>query len=84
MDYDFSNLCADQLESLIKKLDSLRKGNLKEYKMALNVINNQEALEHIEEMNVEIDDIFADAHREISISYMKALNQVQGKLAKYL
>ena len=84
MDHDFSNLCADQLEKLQKRLESLKKANLKDYTMALNVINNEEACDKIGEIHVQVDDIFNDVSKSIQIIYTEALNKVQRKLGEYL
>lgn len=47
MDYDFSGLCTDQLERLNKRLMSLEKVFIKEYELALGVINNPVANENM-------------------------------------
>jgi len=60
MEYDFSGLCADQLEKLRKRLESLNKLFVKEYKIALNVINNPAQHEHRGEIMVGVEDQLRD------------------------
>lgn len=84
MDYDFSGLCADQLYALEKKLTSLNKSFVKEYRLALNVINDSETNEHRGEVMVEIEDALRDVVGKSQIFYTEALNKVQRSLAKYL
>jgi hypothetical protein len=84
MDYDFSGLCSDQLEKLAKRLQSLNKSFVKEYKMALNVINNPVANEKRSETLVEIEDLLRDQIGKSEIFYTETLNKVQRCLSKYL
>ena len=84
MDYDFSVLCQDQLEKLAKRLQSLNKSFVKEYKMALNVINNANANEHRGETMIEVEDLLRDQVGKCEIFYTETLNKVQRALAKYL
>jgi hypothetical protein len=84
MDYDFSGLCADQLEKLAKRLESLNKSFVKDYQLALNVINNAQSNENRGEIMVEIEDMLRDQVNKSSIFYTETLNKVQKVLAKYL
>ena len=84
MDYDFSGLCADQLEKLRKRLESLNKSFMKEYKLALNVINNPIANEKRGEIFVEVEDLLRDQVGKSEIFYTETLNKVQRSLAKHL
>jgi hypothetical protein len=84
MEYDFSGLCADQLFILEKRLESFKKACLKEYVMALNVVNNPDEQEHRGETKVELDDIFNDASKRAQLVYTEAMNKVQRVLSKYL
>lgn len=84
MDYDFSGLCADQLEKLKKRLESLNKSFMKEYKLALNVINNPIANEKRGEIFVEVEDLLRDQVGKSEIFYTETLNKVQRSLAKHL
>ena len=84
MDYDFSGLCSDQLEKLAKRLTSLNKSFVKEYKMALNVINNAKANEHRSETIVAIEDLLRDQIGKSEIFYTETLNKVQRELGKHL
>lgn len=84
MDYDFAGLCADQLFTLEKRLTSLNKSFVKEYRMALNVINNPVANEHRGEVMTEVEDALRDVVGKTQIFYTEALNKVQRALAKYL
>lgn len=84
MEYDFSCLCADQLEKLAKRLQSLNKSFVKEYKLALNVINNPVANEHRSETFVEVEDILRDQVGKTEVFYTETLNKIQRVLAKHL
>lgn len=84
MDYDFSGLCADQLEKLKKRLESLNKTYVKEYKMALNVINNPNANEHRGEIMVSIEDHLRDVVGKCEIFYTESMNKIQKELVKFL
>ena len=84
MDYDFSGVCADQLEKLKKRLEALNKAYIKEYKLALNVINNPIANEHRGETIIEVEDLLRDQVAKCEIFYTETLNKVQRVLAKHL
>ena len=84
MDYDFSGLCADQLEKLRKRLESLNKNFIKDYKLALNVINNPAANEHRGETLCEVEDQLRDVVGKAEIFYTETMNKVQKALSKYL
>lgn len=84
INYDFSGMCADQLFSLEKRLASLNKSFIKEYKMALNVINSKETNEHRGEVISEVEDSLRDVITKCQIFYAEALNKVQRSLGKYL
>lgn len=84
MDYNFSGVCADQLEKLKKRLEALNKTYIKEYKLALNVINSASANEHRNETFVEVEDLLRDQVGKCEIFYTETLNKVQRALAKHL
>lgn len=84
MDYDFSGLCADQIEKIEKRLTSLKKAFLKEYSIALNVINNENANEHREEIKTKISDLLNDTANKSVIFYNECMRKVQGNLAEFI
>lgn len=84
MDYDFSGLCNDQLFKLSKRLQSLNKSFVKEYKLALNVINNAKANDHRSEIFVEIEDLLRDQVGKSEMFYTETLNKIQRVLSKHL
>ncbi len=84
MDYDFSGLCADQLFKLEKRLQSVNKAFVKEYKFALDIINNKESNDHRGEIMTVIEDHLRDVMGKTSIFYIEALNKVQRELTKHL
>jgi hypothetical protein len=84
MDYDFSGLCADQLEKLRKRLESLNKSFIKEYKIGLNVINSPNQNEHRGEVLVGVEDHLRDVVGKCEIFYTEAMNKVQRELVKFL
>jgi len=77
MEYDFAGLCADQLEKLDKKLSSFNKSLVKEYKFALNIINDPKANGNRPQIFQEIENILSDQLSKSVIFYTEALNKVQ-------
>jgi hypothetical protein len=84
MDYDFSGLCADQLEKLRKRLESLNNSFIREYVIGLNVINNPEQHEHRGEIIVAVEDLLRDQVKKCEIFYTETLNKIQRELIKHL
>jgi hypothetical protein len=84
MDYDFSGLCSDQIVKLGKRLKSLNNSLVKEYKLALNVINDEQTNEHRGEIMVEVEEALRDVVGKCGVFYTEALNKVQRSLGKYL
>jgi hypothetical protein len=84
MDYDFSFICSDQLEKLDKRLYALKKTFIKEYIIALNVINNPDQNDHRNELKQEIDILLSDCAQKCSISFKQTFNKIQDVLRKYL
>jgi hypothetical protein len=84
MDYDFGGLCCDQLDKLEKRLESLRKAYLKEYRMSLNIINSTKAHEKREQIMIEIDDVLRDEINKSNVTWTRRMNEVQNILGKYL
>lgn len=84
MDYDFSGLCADHLEKLNKRLSSLNKSFVKEYKLGLNIINHPKQNECRNEILTEIEDALREVIAKAEIFYTEALNKVQRSLGKHL
>lgn len=84
MDYDFSGLCADQLERLEKRLESLKKSFFKEYKVALNVINNTKANENRNEIMYDVESVFNNALEITRSTYTTSMNKVIAVLKRDL
>ncbi len=84
MDYDFSGLCADQMEKLNKRLTALHKAYVKQYEFALNIINNSNQNEHRKPILQEAESILWDQLSRIEIFYTEAMNKVQKVLAQHL
>lgn len=84
MDYDFSGICADQLYTMVKRLQSLHKSFVKEYKIGLNAINHETANEKRGEIFTAVEDILRDQIKKSEIFYTEALNKVQRELTKFL
>lgn len=84
MDYDFSGLCFNQLERLAKRLAAINKSFIKEYDLALGVINNEQANDHYNETMIEVGDLFRDQISKTEITYTETMNKVQRCLRKYL
>lgn len=77
MEYDFSGLCADQIEKLEKRLSSLKKAFTKDYAIALHIINNKHANDNEGIIKIAIDDIFNDVANKASIFYTECMNKIQ-------
>lgn len=84
MDYDFSGLCGDQLDKLQRRLESLSKAFMKEYVLALNVINNNNVMEHKAEIFIAIENVLHDQAEEAAIRYSRTLNVVQGIMKEWI
>jgi len=84
MDYDFSGLCADQLEKLKKRLESINKTFVKDYKLSLNVINSSSQNEHRGEIMVGVEDHLRDVVGKCEIFYTESMNKIQRELGKFL
>lgn len=84
MEYDFSTLCCDQLEKLKKRLESLNKSFIKEYKLALNVINNTKANKNREQIYIQVEDLLRDQVGKSEFFYTETLNKVQKVLTQHL
>ncbi len=84
MNYDFSGLCADQIEKLEKRLKSLNKSFTKEYVMALVVINHEKTNQNMPEIMVEVNDILNDVSNKCAIFYTEAMNKIQRSLSIHL
>lgn len=84
MEVDFSGLQADQLEKLRKRLESLNKSFVKEYKIGLDVINNPEQHEHRGEIMIGVEDQLRDVVKKCEIFYTETMNKVQRELSKFL
>lgn len=76
MDYDFSGLCGDQIEKVGKRLDALKKAFIKEYMIALNIINCSKANDKRDEIKTQIEDILSDTANKSSIFYTECMNKV--------
>ena len=84
MDYDFSGLCADQIDKLDKRLVSLKKEFMKEYVTALYIINDVPTNENMEQIKIEIDDLFNNSANRSSIMYTECMNKVKRALTNYM
>lgn len=84
MEHDFSIMCNDQIEKLEKRLTSLKKSFLKEYDLALNVINNTQANENRGTIKIELEDLLNDTAKKASIFYTECMNKIQRVLGKHL
>jgi hypothetical protein len=84
MDYDFSGLCADQIAIIEKRLESMAKKFVKEYHVALNVINNSVVNEMRAEVAQEVEDVLRDTCNKSVIFFTECMNKVQRSLTKHL
>lgn len=84
MDYDFSGLCADQIEKLGKRLVSLNKSFVNDYILALGVINSPDANDNRLTILQEIEDHLRDQVAKSEILYTETLNKVQRVLMAHL
>jgi hypothetical protein len=84
MDYDFASLAVDQIDKIQKRLKSLNKSFIKEYKVALNVINNAVEREHRTDTIMEIEDILNAVAIKCEVVYRDALAKSHNVLERYL
>jgi hypothetical protein len=84
MEYNFSSLCSDQIERLLKKLEASNKSFISEYKMALNVINSHNLNSRWDEVMEEVHCLMDAQVKHWEATYTETLNKVQRALTKYL
>jgi hypothetical protein len=84
MEYDFQTLFNDQLDKLDKKLTSFNKSIVKEYKIALNVINSKNEQENRNENFDKIQILLSDALCKSHGSYNKIFDNIEEILKRYL
>lgn len=84
MDYDFTTMCTDQLERLEKRLESLKKAFMKEYKIALNVLNSPLANKNRTEIMYDVETIFNDTASASKSIYAASMNKVMTVLKRDL
>ena len=76
MDYDFSGLCDGQLIRIEKRLESLKKAFISEYKVALGIINNQKANENRNEIMYDVETLFNNALDVTRSTFTVTMNKV--------
>lgn len=84
MDYDFSQIFSDEIFLLGKRLTSVNKVFMKDYKFALNVINHEETEEHRKEIELAVEDLLNVAAVKAKTAYRAAFEEVQKKLGMFL
>ena len=85
MNYDFSILCNEQREKLSKRLESLNKSYLKEYLIALNVINvSQDTAQDRNVLYLQARDILENQVSRCEVIYQKAFCEIMELLANGL
>ncbi len=82
MDYDFSGLCADQIAIIDKRLEAMGKKFIKEYHLALNVINHSIVNEKRGEIVQEVEDALRDTRHKSVIFFTECMNKVQKALIR--
>ena len=76
MDYDFSGLCDGQLVRIEKRLESLKKAFISEYKVAIDIINNPKANENRNEIMYDVETLFNSALDMTRSTYTTAMKRV--------
>lgn len=84
MDYDFSELCSSQLERISKRLEYANKAFVREYLLALSVINNAKANEHKSETMQAVETLLYDQVVKCELLYTETLNKVQRALVAHV
>jgi hypothetical protein len=84
MEYNFHGLCGDQLEKIEKRLESAKKSFMKEYDVALNIIETTYQKEHREEKRQDLISLFDDTKKALMILYASHLQKVMTVLARDL
>ena len=83
-DHDFNPLCRDQLFLLEKKLNALHKSFVKDYNMAIHLINNPNLNKNMDDVRVEISDMLDDQLNTCVIFYTETFAKIQRALLRYL
>jgi len=84
MEYNFSTLAADNLEKIESRFTKLSKSILKEYLLALSVINSESVNKNWETIELTISDIFHDSVHKSLINWTQSLKLIEELLGKYL
>lgn len=84
MDYDFSGMCANQIEKIDKRMEALSKAFVKDYHFALNVINHADANDRRGEIIQEVEDLLRDTSNKSVLFFTECMNKVQRALIKNL
>lgn len=84
MEYNFSSISVDAIESITKKTDKVCESLVNDINNFIRVLNNQEVIKLQSEINMEIGDILSDQVKNITIQFTQTMNKVQSVLNKYL
>lgn len=84
MEYNFSSISVDAIESMGKKAEKVCENLIGDINNFIRVLNNQEVIKLQSEINMEIGDILSDQVKNITIQFTQTMNKVQSVLNKYL
>jgi uncharacterized protein YktB (UPF0637 family) len=82
--YNFSGLSGDQLDKFEKRLASIKKAFMKEYLIALHVIDDKKMNDEQQDIKQRLDDMFNDANKKCLNSYKGLMNNVDDFLINSL
>jgi len=81
MEYDFSGLCGDQLELVEKKLTYMNKEFIKDYMNVICIINNKNANENLDKIEIILSDLLNDTSKKSGSFYIECMKKIKSYLA---
>lgn len=84
MEYNFSSISVDAIDSVEKKLAKVATVVLTDINNFINVLNKKQVVDKKGELNTVISDIFRDQIKKTAIEFTETMNKVQRALAQYL
>lgn len=84
MEFDFSTLSEDQIARVSKRLRSVNKSLINEYKIAMSVINSKSVNDNWGDIIVILENILSDQVGSALAGYKRSLENLQSKLKEHL
>lgn len=84
MEYNFTGISIDTLESLEKKFDRVKSNVLDDITKFLFILNNKEVHDIHDQLLTDVSDIMSDEIKKSLLQWTECMNKVQRALAKYI